>query len=77
LDPFIVGQRDADDEPQGIVCGDIATDLASVFVDHAQPTFADMLSAGATTLQITEACEWTTRVLQDPAGNEFCLIGPD
>ena len=46
-------------------------------VEHAQPTFADMLSAGATTLQITEAGEWTTRVLQDPAGNEFCLIGPD
>jgi hypothetical protein len=23
------------------------------------------------------ACEWTTRVLLDPAGNEFCLIGPD
>jgi hypothetical protein len=25
----------------------------------------------------TEAGEWTTRVLQDPAGNEFCVIGPD
>ncbi|HET9773272.1 MAG TPA: VOC family protein, partial [Acidimicrobiia bacterium] len=24
-----------------------------------------------------EAGEWTTRVLQDPAGNEFCVIGPD
>lgn len=48
-----------------------------LFVDHAQPTFDDMVSAGATTVQITEAGEWTTRVLQDPAGNEFCLIGPD
>ena len=48
-----------------------------LFVDHAQPMFEDMLAAGATALQTTEAGEWTTRVLQDPAGNEFCLIGPD
>mgnify|MGYP006196473027 CR=1 FL=1 len=25
---------------------------------------------------ITVAGEWTTRVLRDPAGNEFCVIGP-
>jgi hypothetical protein len=38
---------------------------------------AEMVAAGATSLAITEAGEWTTRVLQDPAGNEFCVIGPD
>jgi hypothetical protein len=38
---------------------------------------AEMLAAGAAPLSITEAGEWTTRVLLDPAGNEFCVIGPD
>jgi hypothetical protein len=37
----------------------------------------DMIAAGASSLSITEPGEWTTRVLQDPAGNEFCVIGPD
>jgi hypothetical protein len=36
-----------------------------------------MVDAGATLLTTTAAGEWTTRVLHDPAGNEFCLIGPD
>jgi hypothetical protein len=35
------------------------------------------LAAGASSVSRTEAGEWTTRVLQDPAGNEFCVIGPD
>jgi hypothetical protein len=48
-----------------------------LFVEHAQPMFDDMLAAGATELRTTPAGEWTTRVVQDPAGNEFCLIGPD
>jgi hypothetical protein len=48
-----------------------------LFVDHAAPIVAKMIAAGATSLAITEAGEWTTRVLQDPAGNEFCVIGPD
>lgn len=48
-----------------------------LFVEHAQPMFNDMMSAGASSLKVTEAGAWTTRVLQDPAGNEFCLIGPD
>lgn len=48
-----------------------------VFVDHAAPIVTDMLTAGATTISVTEAGDWTTRVMQDPAGNEFCLIGPD
>ena len=48
-----------------------------LFVEHASVTFEDMISAGATSVQTTEAGAWTTRVLQDPAGNEFCLIGPD
>ncbi len=48
-----------------------------LFVDHAQPMVADMEAAGATIVTVTEAGEWTTRVLQDPAGNEFCVIGPD
>ena len=48
-----------------------------VFVDHAAPIVADMIASGATTLSVTEAGDWTTRVMQDPAGNEFCVIGPD
>ena len=48
-----------------------------LFVEHAVPMVAEMVAAGATSLAITEAGEWTTRVLQDPAGNEFCVIGPD
>ena len=48
-----------------------------LFVDHAAPLVDEMVAAGATPLTTTEAGEWTTRVLQDPAGNEFCVIGPD
>jgi hypothetical protein len=48
-----------------------------LFVDHAGPLVSDMVDAGATVLSRTEAGEWTTRVLQDPAGNELCVIGPD
>jgi len=48
-----------------------------LFVEHAGPVFEDMVAEGATVLSRTDAGEWTTRVLQDPEGNEFCLIGPD
>jgi hypothetical protein len=48
-----------------------------LFVDHAQPMVEAMVSAGATALRAMPAGDWTTRVLQDPAGNEFCVIGPD
>jgi hypothetical protein len=48
-----------------------------LFVDHAQPLVDEMLASGASTVSRTEAGEWTTRVLRDPAGNEFCVIGPD
>jgi hypothetical protein len=48
-----------------------------LFVEHAEPMVAEMLAAGAAPVSITEAGEWTTRVLLDPAGNEFCVIGPD
>ncbi len=48
-----------------------------LFVDHARPYVEEMLSAGASSVSRTEAGEWTTRILQDPAGNEFCVIGPD
>ena len=48
-----------------------------LFVDHAQPMFDAMIAAGATAVHTIPAQEWTTRVLTDPAGNEFCLIGPD
>jgi hypothetical protein len=48
-----------------------------LFAEHAAPMVAEMIAAGATALTTTEAGEWTTRVLQDPAGNEFCVIGPD
>lgn len=48
-----------------------------LFVGHAQPFVDEMRAAGASLASCTEAGEWTTRVLQDPAGNEFCIIGPD
>lgn len=48
-----------------------------LFVDRAQPDVEEMLAAGASSVSRTEAGEWTTRVLLDPAGNEFCVIGPD
>ena len=48
-----------------------------LFVDHAEPMMAEMIEAGATLIHVTDAGEWTTRVLQDPAGTEFCVIGPD
>jgi hypothetical protein len=48
-----------------------------LFVQEAAPLVAEMEAAGASPLSRTEAGEWTTRVLQDPAGNEFCVIGPD
>ena len=48
-----------------------------LFVEHAAPMVAEMVASGATVLATTEAGEWTTRVLQDPSGNEFCVIGPD
>ena len=48
-----------------------------LFVDHAEPMVTEMLEAGATLVRVTEAGDWTTRVLQDPAGSEFCVIGPD
>jgi hypothetical protein len=37
----------------------------------------DGLDAGASMIDVMEAGEWTTRVLLDPAGNEFCVIGPE
>ena len=48
-----------------------------LFVEHAHPMIGEMIAAGASSLSVTEAGEWTTRLLQDPAGNEFCVIGPD
>ena len=48
-----------------------------LFVDRATPLVDEMRAAGAALVSRTEAGEWTTRVLQDPAGNEFCVIGPD
>ena len=48
-----------------------------LFVEQAQPLVDEMRAAGASQVSRTEAGDWTTRVLQDPAGNEFCVIGPD
>jgi hypothetical protein len=48
-----------------------------LFVDQAQPLVDEMRAAGASLVSRTEAGDWTTRVLHDPAGNEFCVIGPD
>ena len=48
-----------------------------LFVEHAQPLVDEMRAAGASFVSRVEAGDWTTRVLQDPAGNEFCVIGPD
>lgn len=48
-----------------------------LFVEHAEPMVSEMVTAGATLMETTEAGEWTTRILRDPAGNEFCVIGPE
>ena len=48
-----------------------------LFVEHAQPLVDEMRASGASFVSRAEAGDWTTRVLQDPAGNEFCVIGPD
>jgi hypothetical protein len=48
-----------------------------LFVDHGRPLVDEMSAAGAQPVSTTEAGAWTTRVLLDPAGNEFCVIGPD
>ena len=48
-----------------------------LFVDHALPLVSDLTTAGATLVTVQEAGEWTTRVLQDPDGTEFCIVGPD
>ena len=61
---------------RGIVYTETARQVA-YFVENAQPLVEEMQAAGASVLSRTEAGEWTTRVLQDPAGNEFCVIGPD
>ena len=60
-----------------IDCPDPGRTHLDLFVQHALPMIDEMIAAGASSLSITEAGEWTTRVLQDPAGNEFCVIGPD
>ena len=48
-----------------------------LFVESARPVMAAMLAAGATEVETHELGDMTTRILLDPAGNEFCLIGPD
>ena len=48
-----------------------------LFVDHAGPLVREMEAAGAALVSRTEAGEWTTRVVLDPAGQELCVIGPD
>lgn len=48
-----------------------------LFAEDAQVLVDEMQEAGASILSHTEAGDWTTRVLRDPAGNEFCVIGPD
>ena len=47
-----------------------------LFVDRARPYVEEMMAAGASSVSRTEAGEWTTRVFQDPAGNEFCVMCP-
>ena len=48
-----------------------------LFVERAQLLVDEMQAAGASFVSRVDAGDWTTRVLQDPAGNEFCVIGPD
>lgn len=48
-----------------------------LFIERGRPLVQQMIAAGARQVSTTEAGEWTTRVLTDPAGNEFCVIGPD
>lgn len=37
-----------------------------LFVEHAMSMVDEMVAAGATSVETTEAGEWTTRILQDP-----------
>ena len=48
-----------------------------LWVRHAAPFRERMLAAGATEVETHGDAPAVTRVLLDPAGNEFCLIGPD
>jgi len=48
-----------------------------LFVEHAEPILRRMLEAGATEIERHGEGSGVNRVLLDPAGNEFCLIGPD
>jgi catechol 2,3-dioxygenase-like lactoylglutathione lyase family enzyme len=48
-----------------------------LWVQHAAPIFERMLAAGATPVETRDDPPVVSRVLRDPAGNEFCLIGRD
>lgn len=48
-----------------------------LFVDNGADLTEQMLKDGAELVSRQEAGEWTTRILRDPAGIEFCVIGPD
>ena len=48
-----------------------------LFVPEASAVLERMLERGAVEVETHEQGGMKTRVLQDPAGNEFCLIGPD
>ena len=48
-----------------------------LFVEHAAPILERMLKAGATSVETHKTAGFITRVMRDPAGNEFCLLGPD
>ena len=84
--PYVTIER-ADDSPDGppfVTFQTVPEPKAAkarlhldLFVDQAQQLVDEVLAAGASLVSRVEAGEWTTRVLRDPAGNEFCIIGPD
>lgn len=77
--PYItIDRRDGADGPPHVTFQRVAEGKTAkirthldLLVEHAAPLVGEKVAAGATPLATTEAGEWTTRVLEDPAGNEF------
>lgn len=48
-----------------------------LWVEHTAPVIAAMLAAGASAVASHDLGEIANHVMLDPAGNEYCVIGPD
>lgn len=48
-----------------------------LWVEHTAPVIAEMLAAGAAAVEAHDMGDITNHVMLDPAGNEYCVIGPD